>query len=104
MPRALVYAHHDHDGVFDPHVVTALRSYRPFIDQIVASEQQRTLVRTILAMADTMKLLVVAEGIEDAAQLDLMTSMHCGYGQGYIFSKPLPAEAATAWLRQNLAQ
>ena len=51
-----------------------------------------------------MKLLVVAEGIEDAAQLNLMTAMHCGYGQGYIFSKPLTAEAATAWLRQNLAQ
>ena len=34
MHRALVYAHHDHDGVFDPHVVEALRRYRPLMDHV----------------------------------------------------------------------
>jgi EAL domain-containing protein (putative c-di-GMP-specific phosphodiesterase class I) len=34
---------------------------------------------------------VVAEGIEDGAQFDLLHEMGCGYGQGYLFSRPVPA-------------
>ena len=53
MPRALVYAHHDHDGVFDPHVVTALRSYRPFMDQIVVvSTSARELPASLPSVVD----------------------------------------------------
>ena len=37
-------------------------------------------------------MTVVAEGVETAEQLSILRSMHCRYGQGYYFSKPVPAE------------
>jgi EAL domain-containing protein (putative c-di-GMP-specific phosphodiesterase class I) len=41
-------------------------------------------------MAHGLKLEVVAEGIETAAQLGFLTDHHCEYGQGYYFSRPVP--------------
>jgi EAL domain-containing protein (putative c-di-GMP-specific phosphodiesterase class I) len=42
--------------------------------------------------------VVVAEGIEDAAQRDLLVKMGCPYGQGYLFAKPVTAETVGTWL------
>ena len=77
---------------------SVLKIDKSFIDHVVDRDDQRTLVRTILAMADTMALKVVAEGIETPGQRSLLAEMRCGYGQGYLFAKPLAPEAATAWL------
>jgi rhamnosyltransferase len=53
MVRALVFAHHDPDGVFDPHVVASLRSYRPLVDQIVVvSTSTRKLPRALESVVD----------------------------------------------------
>ena len=51
------------------------------------------IVRAILALAQNMGLEVVAEGIEEAAQLDRLKGLRCEFGQGYYFARPsLPAE------------
>jgi EAL domain-containing protein (putative c-di-GMP-specific phosphodiesterase class I) len=73
--------------------VDVLKIDKSFIDDIIASPQQRALVNAIVTLARNLDLTVVAEGIEDGAQRELLERMGCPYGQGYLFARPLwPAE------------
>jgi EAL domain-containing protein (putative c-di-GMP-specific phosphodiesterase class I) len=75
--------------------VDVLKLDKSFIDEILLSEQQRTMVDAIVTLADNLDLAVVAEGIEDAGQRAALAAMGCPYGQGYLFSKPVwPDEVA----------
>jgi diguanylate cyclase (GGDEF)-like protein/PAS domain S-box-containing protein len=65
---------------------------RSFISRIT-QEQEGAVVRSILEMAATMGLEVVAEGIETHAQLAALHARGCRLGQGYYFSRPVPPEA-----------
>jgi EAL domain-containing protein (putative c-di-GMP-specific phosphodiesterase class I) len=56
------------------------------------------IARTILPMASNLQLEVVAEGIETSEQLAMLKALRCKYGQGFYFSKPLPASEATSLL------
>ena len=47
---------------------------------------------------------VVAEGIEEKEQLDILKSLHCNFGQGYFWSKPVEASAARDLLRSQTSQ
>jgi EAL domain-containing protein (putative c-di-GMP-specific phosphodiesterase class I) len=64
---------------------------KSFIIDMNADNNDRTLVDAIITMAGSLGMNVVAEGIEDASQLALLREMGCGYGQGYFFSRPIPA-------------
>jgi diguanylate cyclase len=72
------------------------------IDQLfvrtITAESDASLVRAILAMADSLGLKPVAEGIETTEQLEQLISFGADFGQGYLFSKPLPVEALPTWL------
>ena len=59
-----------------------------FIRNVESSDHDRAIVEGILRLADSLKLDVVAEGIETTSQRDLLRGMGCRYGQGYLFSKP----------------
>lgn len=59
------------------------------------------LTKAIVALAGSLNLRVVAEGIETEAQRELLTSMGCEEMQGYLVSKPLPAAELASWLRLN---
>ena len=50
-------------------------------------------------MAHSLRLRVVAEGIETERQRDLLYSLQCDYGQGYLYSKPLPKDEAEELLK-----
>ena len=65
---------------------------------MTSSAQQLALVAAIVQLADTLNLRVVAEGIETPAQADTLIRMGCPYGQGYLFSRPIDADAALTWL------
>ena len=76
--------------------VDVLKIDKSFIDDILHSSQQMALVETIVSLARTLDLSVVAEGIEEPAHQRLLAEMGCPYGQGYLFSKPVwPAEVQT---------
>jgi diguanylate cyclase (GGDEF)-like protein len=75
-----------------------LKIDRSFVTGIEARQESQVLVRTILALAQSMGLQVVAEGVETEAQAALLLSMGCPYGQGYHFARPLPAGQAGDWL------
>ena len=63
-----------------------------------ASADAFTLVEAIVTLARNLDLVVVAEGIEEPEQRDLLIGMRCPYGQGYLFAKPVAAETVEAWL------
>ena len=64
---------------------------KSFIRDLHTDNSDRALVNAIITMARSLGLHVVAEGVEDEAQLILLREMGCGYGQGYYFARPLPA-------------
>ncbi|GAA2485897.1 hypothetical protein Ahu01nite_013380 [Winogradskya humida] len=69
--------------------VDVLKIDKSFIDDILASKQQRALVNAIVTLARNLNLTVVAEGIEHADQRAMLARMGCPYGQGYLFSRPV---------------
>jgi EAL domain-containing protein (putative c-di-GMP-specific phosphodiesterase class I) len=75
-----------------------LKIAKPFVDGL-HDETDAALVRTIIALADSLGLRTVAEGIEDAEQHARLSELGCALGQGYLFARPLAAEAATDLLR-----
>jgi EAL domain-containing protein (putative c-di-GMP-specific phosphodiesterase class I) len=72
--------------------VNALKIDRSFVQKMLSDNENREIVRTIASLAHTLKLDVVAEGVEVADQLKEIRDMKCEYGQGYLFYKPLPTE------------
>lgn len=78
-----------------------LKIDRAFIGDITEDQDNASLVDAILAMAESLKLKVVAEGVETRQQASFLADRKCDYFQGYFFSKPLPAPELLAWLNQQ---
>ena len=57
------------------------------------------MARAIVSMGETLNLTTIAEGIEDADQSNMLTSIGCDLGQGYYFAKPLDPEELEAYLQ-----
>ena len=74
---------------------------KSFISKIVDDHTQHAIVKAILDLASALDMQVIAEGIETEAQRDLLLKIGCTYGQGYWFSRPVTAEAATAMLTEE---
>lgn len=74
---------------------------RSFVIDIVNDPGAATIVTSIIALAHRMRLEVVAEGVEDEAQIGYLWQNGCDQIQGYFFSKPLPAEEFAELLRQG---
>jgi diguanylate cyclase (GGDEF)-like protein len=72
-----------------------LKVDRSFVMEMEAPNGTAELVKTIIALGHNLGMNVVAEGIETIGQSQQLQNLHCEYGQGYLFAKPLPAEAAT---------
>lgn len=75
--------------------VNTLKIDRSFIGRMAKGDENSEIVRTICTLANNLGMEVVAEGIETQEQLELLRSLKCEYGQGFLFSRPIPAEAAT---------
>ncbi|MEU4238485.1 EAL domain-containing protein [Actinoplanes sp. NPDC026619] len=69
--------------------VDVLKLDKSFIDDILTSDQQHTMVDSIVALARNLDLKVIAEGIEETGQRAALSEMGCPYGQGYLFAKPV---------------
>ncbi len=75
-----------------------LKIDRSFIDGVADEGTDRSIVIAILAMAKSLNLEVIAEGIERPEQRDALIGLGCRLGQGYLFAPPLTAAAATRLL------
>ena len=71
--------------------VDVLKIDRSFIQQIGAFGEDTTIVIAVIAMAQSLKLRVIAEGVETQEQLEFLRSHQCDEAQGYYFSRPVPS-------------
>ena len=76
-----------------------LKIDRSFVGRMTDGEQPLQIVRTIIELARVLGMDVVAEDIETCEQFHLLRQMGCRYGQGYLFARPMNAEAITQLLR-----
>ncbi|QTN30351.1 EAL domain-containing protein [Rhodoferax sp. AJA081-3] len=74
---------------------------RSFVSQAQDSAYHRVLIEATIRMANTLGLGTVAEGIETEGQARLMADLGCDKGQGYLYGKPLEAQALVAWVRDR---
>ncbi|OIJ67782.1 aminotransferase class I/II-fold pyridoxal phosphate-dependent enzyme [Streptomyces mangrovisoli] len=81
-----------------------LKIDKTFIDDIPRDPQQAALVEGIVRIADTLGLQVIAEGIEEPAQRDLLSDIGCRYGQGFLFAPPMTLEQGARALRGNVLE
>ncbi|MBX3633636.1 MAG: EAL domain-containing protein [Simplicispira sp.] len=81
--------------------VDKLKIDQSFVRDIVSDPEDAAIVRAIVSMARSLKLRVIAEGVESEEVARILGLYHCHEAQGYHFARPMPAQAATEWLLQR---
>jgi len=81
--------------------ITNLKIDRSFVSGLPNDPEDASLIKTILLMAESLNLKVIAEGVENQAQEAFLKMADCIYIQGYLHSKPLPIKEFNKWLKCN---
>jgi EAL domain-containing protein (putative c-di-GMP-specific phosphodiesterase class I) len=81
-----------------------LKIDQSFIRDITSNAAHRTIAETMILMAHKLGLKAIAEGVETQAQLDILKEAGCNYGQGFLFSPPLPPEQFEKMLPRGTAR
>ena len=81
--------------------LTALKIDRAFVQDMTTNPDNMAIVSTIITLARTMNLKVIAEGVETEEQSKFLRLLKCDEMQGYLFSKPVPAEQVPALLARG---
>ena len=78
-----------------------LKIDKSFIDDLTNNADDKAIVKAIISLAKSLKLVTIAEGVETREQLDFLRAEGCDVIQGYYFSKPIPANELTRLLRED---
>jgi len=81
--------------------VNALKVDRSFVSKLSENGDNQEIVRSIISLARSLNLDVIAEGVELDHQLLQIKELDCHYGQGFLFSKPMESAAIEGWLITN---
>ena len=81
--------------------VNTLKIDKSFVRDVEKSATDAAIATAIIAMGSSLKLKVIAEGVETEEQMEFLRENNCDQVQGFLFSKPLPADQALEMLRQN---
>ncbi|MGZ3180849.1 MAG: EAL domain-containing protein [Telluria sp.] len=79
--------------------VRKIKIDRAFIRELEDSAEDRAIVAAIIALSNSLQLDVVAEGVESEGQFRELSAQGCHYAQGYLFSEPVPVDAAARLLK-----
>ena len=82
--------------------ISELKIDRGFIRDLGMTPQSSAVVTAIIALARSLGLRVVAEGVENLRQMEVLHRLGCGVMQGFLFSKPKPADEIQAWLESTV--
>jgi diguanylate cyclase (GGDEF)-like protein len=80
----------------------ALKIDRSFVDALGVEQERTAIVEAIIGMARALSLDVIAEGVENEAQLSELQRLGCDYAQGHFFSRALPPEKVSQLLKDGL--
>jgi diguanylate cyclase len=83
--------------------VNELKVDRAFVTDIATDDHDQAIVRSVVAMAHTLGLSVIAEGVEDQPSLDLVSQLGCDAAQGYHVRRPASADEITDWILDHEA-
>jgi diguanylate cyclase (GGDEF)-like protein/PAS domain S-box-containing protein len=81
--------------------IDTLKIDKSFIQDMTSNYQNLEIVRTITMLGQNLRLDVIAEGVETPEQLGQLRALDCQYAQGFLFSKPMSAADATAFLAED---
>ena len=82
--------------------IDVLKIDRCFVDGLPAGEQDAQIARAIIAMAHSLNMTVIAEGVETQAQLDFLREHGCDEVQGFLLGRPMPAEEVVASFKKKV--
>ncbi len=81
-----------------------LKIDRAFVTDLASSAEARSIAQAIVQMAHTLDLRVVAEGVETEAQRDILLALECDELQGFLFARPMPAQALALWASDDRSE
>jgi EAL domain-containing protein (putative c-di-GMP-specific phosphodiesterase class I) len=84
--------------------IKKLKIDKSFIDDMLENQDDAAIVETIISLSQTLKMMNIAEGVETQEQLDCLKQKGCEAIQGYLFSRPLPADDFMAFYTQHQKQ
>jgi EAL domain-containing protein (putative c-di-GMP-specific phosphodiesterase class I) len=82
--------------------IDKLKIDQSFVHGLADDPNDREIAATIIAMARSLKLNVLAEGVGSEQQLEFLNQHGCDFYQGYLFHRPVPAHELEKWLRKYL--
>jgi len=81
--------------------VDVLKIDRTFIREVDRDDQSASMVSAIIALANNLGMITLAEGIETEEEWRFLADRGCPFGQGYFFSRPVPPDQITSMVRRR---
>ncbi|TNC81450.1 MAG: hypothetical protein C9356_08960 [Oleiphilus sp.] len=81
------------------HILSKVKMDRVFVNEIINSNSDRALVKSIVTLAESLSIEVLAEGIETRKQEEVLVNLGCDYAQGFLYAKPMPAAEVEEFIK-----
>jgi diguanylate cyclase (GGDEF)-like protein len=82
------------------HILSKIKIDRMFVNELINNSSDQALVKSIITLADSLSIEVLAEGIESGKQEEALIGLGCDYAQGFFYSKPVPISEIPAFIRK----